>query len=77
MKDKTLLTEADFYFPDCRLAIFCDSTKHHRSPKAKQKDNIITDKLKNLGFKTLRIPGSMIVNDFDAALSLVVDKLNA
>jgi very-short-patch-repair endonuclease len=72
-----LLTKADFYFPDHRLVIFCDSAKHHRSKKAKQKDEAITDKLKNLGFNTLRIPGPMIVNDFNNALNLVVEKLNS
>lgn len=74
--DQTLITEADFYFPDSHLAIFCDSTKHHRSKKAMQKDESITESLNSLGFNTLRIQGPMIVNDLPCALSLIVDKLN-
>jgi hypothetical protein len=74
--DQTLITEADFYFPDRHLAIFCDSSRHHRSQKAIQKDESITKSLKDLGFNTLRIPGAMIVNDLPCALNLVVEKLN-
>jgi len=74
--DQTLITEADFYFPDSRLAIFCDSSKYHRSKKAIQKDESIKKSLNELGFNTLRIPGPMIVNDLPSALNLVVDKLS-
>jgi hypothetical protein len=74
--DKTLITQADFYFPDRRLAVFCDSSKHHRSKKARAKDESITESLKELGFNTLRIPGPVIVDDLSHALQLVVDKLN-
>lgn len=74
-KDWSLITDADFYFPENRLAIFCDSVKHHRTQKAIQKDEKITKSLNNLGFNILRIPGSMIVNDLDSVLSLVVEKL--
>lgn len=74
--DQTLITEADFYFPDSHLAIFCDSAKHHRSQKAKQKDASITKSLNDLGFNTLRISGPMIVEDLDNALNIVTDKLN-
>jgi len=74
--DQTLITEADFYFPDSHLAIFCDSTKHHRSQKDKQKDVSITNLLDDLGFNTLRIPGTMIVNNLTDALNLVTDKLD-
>ena len=75
-KDQTLITEADFYLPDSHLLIFCDSMAHHRSKKAVQKDELITKALNELGFNTLRIPGSMIVNDLSRALNLVVNKLD-
>lgn len=74
--DQTLITEVDFYFPDSHLAIFCDSTKYHRSQKAKQKDALITRTLNDLGFNTLRIPGAMIVSNLEGALNLITDKLN-
>ena len=73
--DQSLITDADFYFPENRLAIFCDSAKYHRSQKARQKDEAITNALNDLGFNTLRIPGPMIVNDLNSTLSLVVEKL--
>jgi len=74
--DHTLITEADFYFPDSHLLVFCDSTTHHRSKKAKQKDVLITKSLNELGFNTVRIPGPLIVNDLPGALDLVVNVIN-
>ena len=74
--DQSLITEADFYFPDSHLAILCDSSKHHRSKKAKQKDESITKSLNDIGFNTLRIPGPMIVDDLPHALDLVIAKLD-
>lgn len=57
------ITDADFYFPDSKLAIFCDSNAYHRSKKAKAKDFKIDKKLNNLGIRCLRIMGTDIIND--------------
>lgn len=51
------ITDADFYFPDEKLAIFCDSVAHHSSPEAKRKDSAIDEKLEKIGITSLRICG--------------------
>ncbi len=43
-----MVTEADFYFPNKKLAVFCDSKKHHTSEKAIRKDKAIDVKLEAL-----------------------------
>jgi len=73
--DQSLITEADFCFPKNRLAIFCDSGKYHRGRKAQQKDKKITEALEKLGYSVLRIPGSSIAVDVNAAVDLVAEKL--
>lgn len=57
------ITDADFYFPDSKLAIFCDSNSFHRTKKAKEKDIKIDKKLKDLGIHRLRIMGTDIINE--------------
>ncbi|WP_290500860.1 hypothetical protein [Alcanivorax sp.] len=54
------ITDADFYFPDKRLAVFCDSVAHHSSPEAKKKDREIDEKLNKIGIQSLRICGTDI-----------------
>ncbi len=66
-----LITEPDMYFPEKKLAVFCDSTKHHRGEKAKRKDAAIDDRLAKIGVKSVRIPGKLIVDDVKAAADLV------
>lgn len=51
------ITEADFYFADQKLAVFCDSVAHHSSPEAIKKDAAIDEKLNNIGIHSLRICG--------------------
>jgi hypothetical protein len=51
------ITDADFYFPEKKLAVFCDSIAHHSSPAAKRKDEAIDEKLKRVGIRSLRISG--------------------
>lgn len=57
-----ILTEADFFLPEQRLAVFCDSRAHHSSPQAKQKDAAIDDALREIGIRSLRIFGPEIAN---------------
>jgi hypothetical protein len=70
-----LVTEPDLYFPERKLAVFCDSTRHHRGDKAKAKDARIDAKLANIGFSSLRIPGKLIVEDVNAAADLVASAI--
>ncbi len=56
-----IITEADFYFPENRLAVFCDSKEFHSSDRAIEKDKLIDEKLRSIGIKSLRIYGRDIV----------------
>jgi hypothetical protein len=33
-----LISECDMFFPDEKIAVFCDSTRHHRGQKVQEKD---------------------------------------
>jgi len=68
-------TTADFYFPDQRLAVFCDSTQYHSRKAQREKDAKITARLESLGYRVLRIQGSTIVDDLPAALDQIVAAL--
>ena len=70
-----LITESDMYFPDQKLAVFCDSTRHHRGGKAKAKDAAIDEKLAKIGLSSVRVPGKLIVEDVKAAADLVSNAL--
>lgn len=70
-----IVTEADFYFPDQRLAVFCDSQQHHRSKRSQTKDQKITSALEDLGIRALRIPGGQIVHDLACAVDTVLRAL--
>jgi hypothetical protein len=48
-----LVTEADLYFPEQRVAVFCDGT-HHARGKQKVKDAAINAKLEAKGIKAAR-----------------------
>lgn len=63
VKDSTrIITEADFYLPEQKIAIFCDSSLHHRG-KAKEKDSKIDSQLSSFGIRSVRIQGRDIVAD--------------
>jgi hypothetical protein len=66
-----LITEPDMYFPENKLAVFCDSGKHHGRGKAKAKDAAIDERLKKIGVASVRVPGKLIVTDIKAAADLV------
>lgn len=67
-----MITEADMYFEEHRLAVFCDSTAHHRGAKAAQKDARVSERLAAIGVRSVRVPGALIVRDLQAAADLVV-----
>lgn len=66
-----LITEVDMYFPEQRLAVFCDSNRHHRGAKAAQKDALVSERLAAIGVRTVRVPGPLIVRNLQAATDLV------
>lgn len=70
-------TEIDFYFPDKKVAVFCDSLQHHRGNKNQRKDMAIDEKLYNLGIKSVRISSREIFNDVCAAVEKVKAELTA
>ncbi|WP_205669715.1 hypothetical protein [Aliivibrio fischeri] len=57
-----MITEADYYFPDKKLAVFCDSVAHHSSAEAIKKDAAIDEKLKEIDITSMRICGRDIAN---------------
>lgn len=69
-----LVTEADFFFPDEKIAVFCDGALHTRK-KQREKDEKINAKLDAAGIKAVRIPGSEINFDLDKALARVTDAI--
>lgn len=69
-----LVTEADLFFPDERVAVFCDGGFHLR-PKQKAKDAVITEKLAALGVRSVRIPGDEIRKDLPKAVARVKEVL--
>ncbi len=68
-----IITEIDFYFPDQKLAVFCDSIQHHRGNKNQNKDLAIDKKLYDLGIKSIRINSRQIFGDIYAE----VDRLKS
>lgn len=70
-----LISEPDMYFPDQKLAVFCDSGRFHRGKKAEDKDAAIDKKLAGNGISSVRVPGKLIVEDVEAASDLVASAL--
>ena len=75
IKGDGLVTEADFYLPDKKIAIFCDSVKYHRNKSDKEKDKKISDKLKELGIKSVRLNGKDIVNNLEKCVNKVMEQI--
>jgi very-short-patch-repair endonuclease len=65
-----LVTEADLFFPDERIAVFCDGG-HHARAKQKGKDAAITEKLAALDIRSIRIPGDEIREHLPKAIARV------
>ncbi len=70
-----VITEPDMYFPEKKLAVFCDSEKYHGRGKAKAKDTAIDERLKKIGITPVRVPGKLIINDLKVAADLVSNAL--
>jgi hypothetical protein len=71
------ITEPDMYFPERKVAVFCDSAKHHIRTKEKAKDGAIDERLAKIGVASVRVPGPLIVKDLKAAADLVSAALDA
>ncbi len=70
-----LASTPDLYFPDQRVAVYCDSAMHHRGGKARIKDEQISERVHALGIKPVRVNGKTIVKDLDAAVAQVLAHL--
>ena len=71
----SLVTEADLFFPEQKVAVFCDGA-HHSRGKQKAKDAAITEKLKALGIRAVRIPSADIKFNLQEAVSAVTEALS-
>ena len=69
------VTEADLFFPDQRVAVFCDGGRYHRSGAKQKKDAEISERLRSFGISPVRIDGRTIVNDLTAAADAVEEAL--
>lgn len=69
------LTEADFFFPEQNIAVFCDGA-HHRRSKQRTRDVNIDASLIDLGITPVRISGSDIMENLVAAGDAVADALS-
>lgn len=69
-----LVTEADLYFPEERVAVFCDGSHHARS-KQKAKDAAINAKLEAVGIRAVRISGAEIKFELPKAVARVKEVL--
>ncbi len=69
-----LVSEVDLFFPDERVAVFCDGGNFHRG-KRRRKDEAINAKLKELGIAVVRVTGGLIVRDLARATDLVAAAL--
>ncbi|SFK64190.1 hypothetical protein [Azotobacter beijerinckii] len=54
------ITEADFFFENERVAVFCDSVAHHTSAEDRAKDHAIDSKLEKIGIRSIRVSGKDI-----------------
>ncbi len=69
-----LISEADLFFPEQRVAVFCDG-RHHERRKQREKDARINARLKAIGIRPVRVPGRQIINDLPAAANSVIEAL--
>lgn len=72
--DADFITECDFYFPEVRIAVFCDGATHSRT-RIRERDLRIDNSLLNLGIKPIRITSRKILRDIERAVSAVVEAM--
>lgn len=70
-----ILTEIDLFFPDQRLAVFCDG-RHHGKGKQIERDAKIDKQLAEFGISAVRVSGKLIIDDLGVAADAVCQKLN-
>lgn len=75
-RDQNILTEADMYLPDEKVAIFCDGSHHDRASQ-KEKDAKISVELENLGIRCIRVAGRLINSDLKAAGDQVAEAISS
>jgi hypothetical protein len=73
IEDNRLLTEIDFFFPEDRFAVFCDS-KYHRGRRNRAKDAEIDKRLQQMRITTCRVEAKAIMSDPFAVVQTVVDR---
>ncbi|WP_298146833.1 DUF559 domain-containing protein [Flavobacterium sp.] len=69
--ENKLITSADFYFPNQRLAIFCDGAEFHDT----EKDKKIDESLEAIGVKSLRFTGKQITEELENVLTEIENAL--
>jgi len=70
------ITDADYYFPTKKLAVFCDSIAFHSSPEAIVKDKKIDEKLSKIGITSMRLCGRDIAESPIACAKRISEKLS-
>lgn len=70
-----IVTSTDFYFREQRLAVFYDSTRHHRSKAQQERDTRVTSELEKMGIRVIRLGAKEVGADLDAAVERVVAAL--
>lgn len=75
-EDVDLISEVDFFFPDQKIAVFCDGATHSRA-KIKARDKRIDAALAELGIISLRLTSKRILTDVEEAVACVKAELIA
>lgn len=71
LPEDRLITSADFYYPNQKLAIFCDGKEFHDI----ERDRKIDENLKTLGITTLRFSGKRITEEMEIVLDEIQNSL--
>ena len=68
------VSEVDFFFPDQRIALFCDGATHHRQ-RIRERDAEIDCKLAGLGISSVRLDSKDILQDVVSAVAIFASRL--
>jgi len=74
MNDAHFVAEVDFCYEERKLAVFCDGATHNRA-QVKKRDAAINQKLEALGFEVVRIRSKDILDDVEAAVAPLTERL--
>ena len=70
-EDGGFIANADFAYPEKKIAIFIDGKKYHQDiPEQADKDRAITNKLQAMGWTVFRFTNTDLKNDADVASTL-------